>query len=280
MIDGHVHVWAFDPDRYPWQPTLRHVPVPTESATAEDLLGEMERAGVDGAVLVQPSVYGWDNSYLCDVLERHPGRFAGICLVDPHAGSAPADLRYWCAERGCRGLRLNLVAVPGDASWILGDVQGRILEVAAELAVPVQLQLVPAQTDAVCELTRRFETVTFVADYLGLDAFHDGTGITAAERLAAQPNTVFKLLSVSQDSHDAFPWNDLLPLYERAFAAFGPQRVIFGTDFPYVRVRSSYGESVRWVDTLSFLSPATREAVVDGNAREVFGLTKTRTELR
>jgi hypothetical protein len=42
-------------------------------------------------------------------------------------------------------------------------------------------------------------------------------------------------------------------------------------------VRSSYGESVRWVDTLSFLSPATREAVVDGNARDVFGLTKTRT---
>jgi L-fuconolactonase len=280
MIDGHVHVWAIEPERYPWQPTLRHVPVPTEPATAEDLVEEMGRAGVEHAVLVQPSVYGWDNSYLCDALERYPGRFVGVCLVDPQSDSAPADLRYWCGERGCHGLRLNLVALPGDGSWILGEVQGRILDVAAQLAVPVQLQIVPAHTGAVCELARRFDSVTFVVDYLGLDAFHDGTGVAAAERLAREPNIAFKLLSVSQDSRDAFPWNDLLPLYQRAFAAFGPRRVVFGTDFPHVRGRSSYGESVRWLDTLPFLSAATRAAVVDGNARKLYGITTTRAEER
>jgi predicted TIM-barrel fold metal-dependent hydrolase len=280
MIDAHVHVWTLDAERYPWQPTLKHVPIPTAAATAEDLLAEMDGAGVEVAVLVQPSVYGWDNSYLCDSLDRHPGRFAGVCLVDPRSELAAADLRHWCAERGCRGLRVNLVGGPEDASWILGDLQAQLFGAARELGIAVELQTLPSHVDAVCELARGFEAVTFVIDYLGGAAFHDGTGAPAAERLAREPNIGFKLLSLSQDSREPFPFADLFPLYERAAAAFGANRMVFGTDFPHARERSDYGESVRWLEALPFLGPAERALVADHNARGLFGITSTREEER
>jgi predicted TIM-barrel fold metal-dependent hydrolase len=278
MIDGHVHVWTLDADRYPWHQTLKHVPIPTLPATAEELLGEMDATGVEIAVLVQPSVYGWDNSYLCDCVDRHPGRFVGVCLVDPHADSAPDDLRHWCAERGCRGTRVNLTGTPDDASWVLGERQAALFAAVAELRIPVQLQTLPQQVEVVCELVGRYPAVTFIVDYLGASAFHDGTGIPAAERLAGEPNVHFKLLSLSGDSSLAYPFADILPLYEAAVAAFGAPRIIGGTDFPHVRNRSSYAESVRWLRELPFLSAPALAAIGGENARAVYGITPAQVE--
>lgn len=116
MIDAHVHVWTLDPERYPWQPILGHVPVPTKPATIEALLGQMDSSGVTHALLVQPSVYGWNNAYLCDTLTRYAGRCVGVCLVDPRSGRAGDDLLYWCRERGCRGLRVNTIGDQEDSN--------------------------------------------------------------------------------------------------------------------------------------------------------------------
>src|SRR5438105_9700308 len=98
----------------------------------------MDRAAVDHAVLVQPSVYGWNNAYLCDCLERYPSRFAGVCLVDPRSERCGDDLRYWCLDRGCQGLRINLIAETG-ATWLLGATQEAIWRVAAELDVSISM---------------------------------------------------------------------------------------------------------------------------------------------
>ena len=211
MIDGHVHVWTLDAERYPWQPTLKHVPIPTVGAEADDLLAEMDAAGVELAVLVQPSVYGWDNSYLCDSIDRHPGRFVGVVLVDPRSENAADDLRQWCLERGCRGLRVNLVVTPDDASWVLGESQARMFVAAAELGIAVELQTLPQQAGVICELVRRFAAVTFIIDYLGSDAFHDGTGLTAVAQLAREPNVAFKLLQPEPGLEPGVPVRRPLP---------------------------------------------------------------------
>jgi L-fuconolactonase len=117
MVDAHTHVWTLDPAAHPWQPTLSHVPIPTEAVTKTHLVGEMDAADVEWAVLVQPSVYGWDNSYLCDAIAAHPDRLAGVCLVDPDDAAAPAQLAHWC-DAGCRGFRFNLID-QNDVSWLL-----------------------------------------------------------------------------------------------------------------------------------------------------------------
>ncbi len=271
MIDAHVHVWALDPERYPWRPTLPHVPIPTTPATVEDLLAEMEGAGVEKAVLVQPSVYGWDNSYLCDCLERYPGRFAGVCLVDPRSGHAADDLRYWCAERGCQGARINLIA-ERDCSW-LGQAQEEIWNTAKDLGASVSLQMLPAHTPVVGELVARHPEVRFIIDYLGPGAFHDGSGTVAIDLLASYPNTFFKLLSVGQDSRGPYPFRDLWPLYERALEAFGGDRMVFGSDFPHVRQQPGYAAAIAWLDELPFVDASARALLIERTAGALWTFT-------
>jgi predicted TIM-barrel fold metal-dependent hydrolase len=269
MVDGHVHVWTLEPDRYPWHQTLAHVPIPHHSAHVEDLIAEMDASGIEIAVLVQPSVYGWDNAYLCDCLERYPERFRGVCLVDPTARSAADDLRHWCRDRGCTGLRVNLVATR-DAGWALDATHAKLFDEVADLGIPVELQTLPLQAPVIVELARRYESTTFVVDYLGRDAFREPAGPEALQIIASRPNTGFKLVALSQYSLEPYPFRDLFPLYERAYEAFGPERMMFGTDFPHVRDRSSYDESVRWFADLPFVPSEARQQVGDSNARKLF----------
>jgi predicted TIM-barrel fold metal-dependent hydrolase len=274
MTDAHVHVWALDPERYPWHQTLPHVPIPTTPATVEDLLAEMEGAGVEKAVLVQPSVYGWDNSYLCDCLERYRGRFAGVCLVDPHSENAGEDLRFWCTDRGCQGVRINLIA-ERDGSWVLGTLQERIWDAAEELGASVSLQMLPAHAAVAGELAARRSGVRFIIDYLGGEAFHDGSGGAAIDLLASHPNVFFKLLSLGQDSHGSYPFPDLWPLYERALEAFGADRVVFGTDFPHVRQSCGYDAAIAWLDELPFVDAAARPLLSDRTAHLLWTFPRT-----
>ena len=67
IVDSHAHVWSSDILFYPWSPILAHVPPPSVPAPVEVLVDDMDRAKVDKVVLVQPSVYGWDNRYLSAV---------------------------------------------------------------------------------------------------------------------------------------------------------------------------------------------------------------------
>jgi predicted TIM-barrel fold metal-dependent hydrolase len=269
MIDAHVHVWSLDASRYPWHQTLAHVPIPTEAATAESLLGEMDRAGVSHAVLVQPSVYGWHNDYLCHCLERWPSRFVGVCLVDPQAKDAAECLSYWTLQRGCRGLRINLIAEP-DPSWILSPERVDLWQTAHRLGVSIALQTLPAHAAIIGQLATTNPDITFIVDYLGPDAFHDGTGVAAIERLAPHANVHYKILCVGQDSHSRYPFEDLAPLYRAAARTFGPDRLLFGTDYPHLGKAYSYANGVRWLATLPFLDESARKRIGDENARKLW----------
>ncbi len=271
MIDGHVHVWSLDEARYPWRPTLAHVPIPTTPASAEMLLEAMDGAGVSHAVLVQPSVYGWNNAYLSDCLRRWPTRFAGVCLVDPRNPDAARQLERCIRDEGCRGVRINLIA-EADSGWLLAPEQAALWETAARLDASVSLQMLPRHAETVATLAARHPAAVFIVDYLGPAAFHDGSGGPALARLAALANVHYKILALGQDSRLAFPFADLHPLYGEAYRLFGADRLIFGTDFPHVLGQGSYADGIGWLDTLPFLDAAARRRVADENARRLWRL--------
>jgi predicted TIM-barrel fold metal-dependent hydrolase len=269
VIDGHVHVWVLDPERYPWQQTLAQVPIPDMAASAEDLLGHMDSAGVERALLLQPSVYGWDNSYLCDSADRYPDRFGAVCLVDPRAPGAGDDLRYWCRERGCCGVRVNLIE-DGDSDWLTAPGQQGLWEAVGELGIPVSLQMRPDHAAGVRKLARAYPAIRFIADYLGRQAAHDGTGATALRQLSAEQNVSAKLLAAGQDSDERYPFRDLWPLYQAAVEAFGASRIMFGTEFPHVMAHCRYEEAAQLLSTLPFIDEQDRKLIGEKTALEIY----------
>jgi predicted TIM-barrel fold metal-dependent hydrolase len=81
MIDSHAHVASPDSLRFPHSTEFPRAP--KFDAPVEALLQDMNVVGVERAVLIQPSLYGFDHSYLLACLREHPSRFVGVALADP-----------------------------------------------------------------------------------------------------------------------------------------------------------------------------------------------------
>ena len=81
IVDTHVHVWALDETHQP-APDAKISP-PSEADPVEWLIEDLESFQIDHCVLVQSSAFGWDNTYMVECLERYPGLFKAIGLVDP-----------------------------------------------------------------------------------------------------------------------------------------------------------------------------------------------------
>lgn len=255
-----------EPSRYPWQQTLSDVPIPAAAADVDGFIGALDDAGVAAAVLVQPSTYGWDNSYLCDSVERFPGRLVGICLVDYHSPDAADDLTYWCRRRSCQGLRINLIGDP-EPALIVGAHMRELWTAVARLDITLSFQIRPAMAEYVAEICGRLSDVQITLDYLGRDAFFDSGALAAVDLLAESPNLHAKLMPLGVDSGLEYPYPDILPLSRHIIDRFGPRRVIFGSDYPYVRDCCGYRSGTRWLGEVSGLSAADLRRVTDTNAR-------------
>jgi predicted TIM-barrel fold metal-dependent hydrolase len=271
IIDTHVHVFSDDSGRYPWQPTLAHVPIPTVYATAEDLLAEMDAAQVSHSVLVQPSVYGGDNSYLCDSIARWPDRFAGICHVLPGTTNAQRDIEYWCGERGCQGVRINIIR-QGDPSWLLGTGQESYWRTVEALGLAVSMHMELAHAPVLAELAGRYPRNSFLVEYLGAAVCRGGDHGALLDQLAARPNILFKLLCAGEDSREPYPFPDLIAFYTAVLSRFGSGRALLGSDYPGVRAACSYGDAMGWLRHFPQLGAADRRQILGDNPARIWGL--------
>lgn len=244
IVDSHCHV-----------STCWYEPV-------ESLLDQMDRNGVGHAVLVQMNGQP-DNRYQLDVVRRFPGRFASVVWIRPDAPDACGELRR-LAEQGVSGVRLAATARSS------GDDALAIWRTAAELELSVSCG--GATSDFLAEefarLVQAVPTLRIVLEHLG-GANHPGR-----ERwedrgrvfgLARFPNVYVKVHGLGEFCRrrvpviEPFPFETPVPpLLELAYEAFGPRRMMWGSDYPPVSAREGYRNALRW--TLERLAGKGQEA--------------------
>lgn len=244
LIDGAAHIWSADPAAYPWSP-LDGVEPPSAGAEDGALLSTLGAAGFAAAVCVQPRVYGSDHTYLLAALDRHPDRIAGVCLLDPDSAQPAASLEEHVLGGACAGARL--VAIDrGDSSWLDGPAGDPVWDAAATLAVPVSVLVAPHQLTAVLARARRSPAVTVVIDHLGLimpaQADRYLGDLLAC---AAAANVVVKVSALNELSAETWPHLDLEPVVRAVVAEFGPDRIVFGTDWPHALDHGPWGDQLR-----------------------------------
>lgn len=264
-IDGHVHLW--DARRGP-VPTPYALPLP--QATVGDLLSHMAGEGVERAVLVQPQVHGSDHRLLASALARHPERFVGFGLVDADAESPDVllDEVRAVAELGLAGVRVHLVGGTGKHAPAVAAAAARhglALEVHVDEASWTRLEPVVASAG---------ERLV-VVDHL---ARPDDPGSRWAREmlrvLAGHPNVVVKLAALDVVSRTPFPHEDVLPLIAAAVEAFGPDRLMWGSNFPWCR-GEDYGASLRVIERLGLPNDAN-EAILGATASRLFFAERSR----
>lgn len=272
IVDAHLHIWSADSDAYPWAPHDQ-VPLPTAPASAEDLVRTLDQAGVAGAVCLQPRVYGYDHGYLNQVLAAYPDRFAGVCIVNPIRPSGPAELRLLVRDHGYRGLRLNSMASSNPA-WLDGPTGEPLWYAAIELGLVVSVLINPPQLPLLVMAAQRFPEATIVVDHMGRC-----TPRTPPEqamtllRLADQPNVSVKVSALSSLTGEPYPYRGLHPLIEACYLAYGPERLIWGTDFPHILAAGPYALALDAVRRdMQFIKPAHLPAILGENARRLYRL--------
>ena len=160
IVDIHPHVIATDTARYPLNPLggVQSDWSRERPTTYAMMVAAMDEAGVDKAALVQASTaYGYDNTYVAEAVAAHPGRFTGVFSVDVLAPDAVARIEHWM-ERGLTGLRLFTTGstMPGQATWFADPRTYPAWAHAAEVGLPVCMQMTPQGFPQLRELMRRF----------------------------------------------------------------------------------------------------------------------------
>jgi L-fuconolactonase len=268
IVDAHLHVWEMPSDRYPWQP-LRNMR-PAEAGPVEMLLDIMSDNGVAQAVIVQPSNYGYDHRYVAGCLQRFPGRFGGVALVDFRAGEAPQRISE-LHSLGFRGVRLFLYHEK-DLSWV-SPVIDPAMQRIADLGMIVTVFGPWHELDRVRRLAHRFPAVRFVIDHLGHPDITESDTWMPILQLAEQPTMYVKVSDFPSLSHQAYPFADVHPFVRRVYESFGAERLMWASNFPQSLRIAPYADLMRLAElALPDLSLTDRQRVMGGTAAALWNL--------
>lgn len=250
ILDPHVHVWKHDP-KYPFAEGAR---VPDRDATPQMLLDLMNANGVSKTVIIQVIHYKYDNRYLMDVLKQNPEKFQGVCRVDPLDPAAPDHLSRLAAE-GFRGVRLSPA---GNASgdWFRGPLMQPLWKRCSQLNVPMTVLAPITRMPDIALLLEKLPDLTVVIDHMADCPIDQPTELEKLIALKRYPNVFVKISHTWSISKQPYPWLDAQEYVKRLYHAYGPQRLMWATDWPIVEGFSSYAKALTVVrDELRFLNP-------------------------
>lgn len=238
-VDCHLHVWS--DEKIDGTYTMR--------GEADLLVKEMDAAGVIKAVIIQPGNHGFDHSYVSGVIAKHPGRFAGVVLANPDPGpqAGPNDLsgcvgvneiERLVVHEGYKGVRFNPYIWP-EGEGMANGVGRLMYEKCGALGVPVSFMCFKGlllHIDEIRSLATAYPNTDFVMDHFGFCKLDDleSEEWKALLSLAAFPRAYVKLSAAFRVSTEPFPHADARPAIRKLLAAFGKERLLWGTDFPWV----------------------------------------------
>jgi L-fuconolactonase len=257
----------------------------------EVLLFQMDRAGVDQAVLIQMREE-YDNAYQFECVRRYPGRFASVVLVDHTQPDAPSQLAR-LAEQGAVGVRFRAdVRSPGDDSLAIWREAERL-----GLAVSCQGGGGALASPRFAELVAAVPRLPIVLEHMagqhglsrGSQAAErsggrqvDTDGLQAVLSLARFPNVYVKITGLGEFSERAMPVTHpfpfvrpIPPLLDQFCDAFGADRLMWGSDYPPVSIREGYANALRLpMQELAGRSDEDRAKIFGETALKVFPIRR------
>lgn len=234
IIDTHVHAVSEDRVKHPLHPGVTGWSASGVTNAVEAYIKEMEKAGVDAAVLIQPNgTYGYDNSYQAESALKYAPRTVGVGILDPLAAESPDKLTYWTIERKMHGVRLTGDAEPDDAR------ANALWQRAQLLGVPIAIAGggTSERVGKITNMAKRFPGVMVTPDHMAGWRNDKGQGAALTKALvdlAALPNVSLKIsttslapfLKLSEPEKD---------LFKGVINAFTPQRMMWGSNYPASR---------------------------------------------
>jgi L-fuconolactonase len=278
-IDAHHHLWRYAPASYPW--IGEEMSVLRRDYVLADLEPLLAGSRIDRTVLVQAQQTIDETRWMLDIAESHPaidGVVGWVPLVSP---DAPRLVEELSARRALRGLRHILHDEPDDR-YALRDDFNRGLSALRRAGLVYDILIVARHLPHAIVLVDRHPEQVFVLDHIGKPAIasasFDAAWARGIRTLAERPHVFCKLSGVVTEVRDARWAPDLIrPYLDTALEAFGPSRLMFGTDWPVCLLRCGYADWANTVDAyVGCLTADEQAAIMGGTAARVYRVEDVR----
>ena len=273
-IDAHQHFWSYSAAEYPWigpgMERLAHDHLPN------DLAPLAAAAGVGGTIAVQARQSLEESRWLLELADANPLIRGVVGWVDLRSTHVEDQLRELAERPKFVGVR-HVVQDEPDRRFLLGESFLHGIRKLATFGLTYDLLLYPQQLPAAVEFVGLFPEQPFVLDHLAKPRIKAGE-IDPWRRdfkaLAAHEQVWCKLSGlVTEAAWQGWKRADFTPYLDVALEAFGPKRLLFGSDWPVCTLAAEYADVVGIVaDFLAPLAEAEREAILGGNATRFYSL--------
>jgi L-fuconolactonase len=270
LIDAHTHVACGDDPRFPTFPSGVASDWWRHGGTVDELIGELDAAGVDHCVVVQAiGAYGHENSCAAASVADHPGRLALVASIDMDSGDPAASLAVLDDLLPVRAAGIRLFGVGGvEPAWLGDGRAAAVWQLAAELGTTLVPCVFTRHLPALAAVIEGRPEVPVALDHCAFPDMGDG-GEAAVMRLADLPEVHLKVTSYVLEMAERDE-GDPARIVDRLVSAFGANRLCWGSDHPQDQ-RSTYAGKVELAHhAVRDLGPAERDAVLADTARRLF----------
>jgi L-fuconolactonase len=274
IIDTHHHFWKYSPREYGWIDD--NMKVIRRDFLPPDLAKEIKAAGVDGAISVQARQSVEESDWLLGMAAKSGFLLGVVGWVDLRAKNVDKDLERLSKHKKFKGVRHVVQGEPDD-QFILGAAFNEGVAKLLKYGLRYDILIFEKHLKPSIAFVDKHPKQIFILDHIAKPRIKERVLSPWRENmmeLAKRPNVYCKLSGMITEA-DYKKWSsaDLAPYFDGAMEAFGPKRLLFGSDWPVMLVAGNYKQ---WVDlvkqTVSRYSASEQERILSKNAIEAYQL--------
>lgn len=263
ITDAQVHIWAPETPEKPYAKSEASQPHRSIPLGHDELLTEMDGAGVQRCVLVPPTWEADRNDTSLEAARLHPERFAVMGRLKMNAPESRALLATWKDQPHMLGIRM-VFNHGRSREWLEDGTADWFWDSAEQHDIPV-MAFAPHAVPKLGAIAEGHPGLRMIIDHMGLSTALRGKPLDAAVdqviRMARLPNVAIKVSALPCYVDEGYPFPTLHPLIRRVVDAFGARRCFWGTDLSHLPC--PYGQVVTlFTEELDFLSPNDKEWIM------------------
>jgi L-fuconolactonase len=273
-IDSHQHFWLYDPGRDGW--ITDEMAVLKRDFLPEDLIPELRFNDIAQSIAVQADQSEKETRFLLELAEKHPEIAGVVGWVDLSAENIEERLEYFSRFPKLRGFR-HILQAESDDRFMMRKEFLRGISCLGGYHFTYDILIYARHLPVAIEFVRRFPEQKFVLDHLakpGIKARELEPWSHDVRRLASNPNVFCKLSGMVVEA-DWKQWTakDFRPYLDAVFAAFGIDRLMFGSDWPVCLLAGTYAQAKEIIEVYTHnLSSTEKEKIFGLNAARFYGL--------
>lgn len=275
-LDSHQHFWQYNEQEYGWindkMGVLRRDFLP------EDLTWEQAKAGFDGSIAVQARQTIPETAWLLALASENEGLKGVVGWLDICSAGFEKQLEQYAEYPKLCGLRY-LVQDEPNANFMLRNDFQRGLGLLKKYNLTYDILIFPQHLPMTCQLVKKFPDQAFVLDHIAKPFIKKGglePWAADIKRLASFENVFCKVSGmVTEADWQNWKKDNFVPYLDIVFEAFGPPRIMIGSDWPVCTVAATYEQVIQIVrDYISDLS-ASEQGEVLGETCQRFYLSRS-----